>query len=124
MPVRYPEMRAQIVESIQALADRSYQKRVWVDRIYPHPGFYDDLTHNVNVLYDDTEVASDPYSQVGVTLESQEEAAAIEAIANAFNPILDSVDPKAVDAEILAMPEWDNVVRAARNALQIFSTTS
>lgn len=123
MSVRYPEMRAQIIESIQALADPTYQQRVWVDRIYPHPGFYDDLTHNVNVLYDDTEVASDPYSQVGVTLESQEEAAAIEAIAHAFDPILDSMDPKTVDAEIMAMPTWDDVVRAARNALPIFSTT-
>ncbi|MGW2311631.1 SCO4402 family protein [Actinomadura luteofluorescens] len=87
MVVQFPDMRRAVIEALQALSDPEYQRRVWVERTYPQPGFYDDLTHNVNVLYDDTSVAEDPRAQIGVTLESEAEAAAIESLTAVLDPL-------------------------------------
>lgn len=56
------------------------ERRVWVDRVYPDLGYYDDLTHNINVLYEDTHVAENPRGQIGVSLANEEEAVALEAL--------------------------------------------
>ena len=120
--VRYPEMRNDIIDALRALADRTYQQRVWVDRIYPRPGYYDDLTHNINVLYDDTLVAEDPSSQVGVSLKDGREVAAIEALKEILDPILDSISPDDSDLDVISRPDWTNVVIAAGNAIRVLSS--
>lgn len=117
--VRFPDMRREVIEALQALADPEYQRRVWVDRVYPQPGFYDDLTHNVNVLYDDTSVAEDPQGQIGLTLENTDEAAAVERLTAVLDPLLDSLPTKIDDGAVISLPEWGEVVRAAREAVGI-----
>lgn len=112
-------MRRSLIEALQALSDLEYQRRVWVERNYPQPGFYDDLTHNVKVLYDDTLVAEDPRAQIGVTLESEAEAAAIEGLTAVLDPLLDSSPTELEDAQVISRPEWSAVVRAAQAAVGI-----
>ncbi|MEV3925497.1 SCO4402 family protein [Actinomadura coerulea] len=117
--VQFPDMRRAVIEALQALSDPEYQRRVWVERTYPRPGFYDDLTHNVNVLYDDTSVAEDPRAQIGVTLENEAEAAAIESLTAVLDPLLDSLPTKLEDAQVISRPEWSAVVSAAQAAVGI-----
>lgn len=117
--VRFPDMRREVIEALQALSDPEYQRRVWVDRNYPQPGFYDDLTHNINVLYDDTSVAEDPQGQIGLTLENAEEVAAMERLTAVLDPILDSLPTKIDDGAVISLPDWGAVVRAAREAVDI-----
>ncbi|HEU5023589.1 MAG TPA: hypothetical protein VFV01_01585 [Spirillospora sp.] len=112
-------MRREVIEALQALSDPEYQRRVWVDRNYPQPGFYDDLTHNINVLYDDTSVAEDPRGQIGLTLENAEEVAAMERLTAVLDPILDSLPTKIDDGAVISLPDWGAVVRAAREAVDI-----
>lgn len=120
MVIKYPEMRNQVIEVLRALSDPEYQQRVWVDRKYPHENFYDDLTHNVNVLCDDTRVAEAPYDQIGITLNDSVEAESIEVLAAQLTRILDSAGPDESDASIISRPEWNGVVVAAREALKAF----
>ncbi|GAA4314674.1 hypothetical protein GCM10023178_24540 [Actinomadura luteofluorescens] len=117
--VRFPDMRRAVIEALRALSDPEYQRRVWVERTYAQPGFYDDLTHNVNVLYDDTLVAEDPRAQIGVTLENEAEAAAIESLTAVLDPLLDSLPTKLEDAQVISRPEWSAVVSAAQAAVGI-----
>ncbi len=117
--VQFPDMRRTVIEALQALSDPEYQRRVWVERTYPKPGFYDDLTHNVNVLYDDTSVAEDPRAQIGVTLENEAEAAAIENLTAVLDPLLDSLPTKLEDAQVISRPEWSAVVKAAQEAVGV-----
>ncbi|GAA2127194.1 hypothetical protein GCM10009727_16800 [Actinomadura napierensis] len=117
--VRFPDMRREVIDALQALSDPDYQRRVWVDRVYPQPGYYDDLTHNINLLYDDTSVAEDPYGQVGVTLESDEEAAVMERLVAVLDPLLDGFPAELDDAEVISRPEWAEVVKAAQDAVRI-----
>lgn len=117
--VQFPDMRRDVIEALQALSDPEYQRRVWVERTYPQPGFYDDLTHNVNVLYDDTSVAEDPRAQIGLTLENEAEAEVIERLAAVLDPLLDSLPTKLDDAQVISRPEWGAVVKAAQEAAKV-----
>ncbi|MFF4739328.1 hypothetical protein ACFY2W_26105 [Streptomyces sp. NPDC001262] len=115
-PVQLPEMRSEVISAVRALSDPEYQQRVWVDRQYPHPGYFDDFTLNVNIL-DDAAVLENPYAAIGFTLASVEEARAMEQLANSLNEVLTSVGSQSTDSAFLASPYWGNVVAAANHAL-------
>ncbi|WP_194166551.1 SCO4402 family protein [Mycolicibacterium sp. P9-22] len=82
-------MRQQTVTALTALADRDYPQRVWIDREYPREGFYDDLTLNVNTLYD--MVLPDPQARLGVVLLSESEVALLTALEQVLGPLVDDL---------------------------------
>lgn len=112
--IRYPQMRAEVIEAVRSLADPHYQNRVWIRREYPHEGFYDDLTATVNTLFDDTSVLDDPAASVGVVLH-QDETEAMRALAAVLSPLVDEL-AGASDAAYLAHPAWADVVSRAKAA--------
>ncbi|MGW8327721.1 SCO4402 family protein [Streptomyces sp. NPDC055897] len=114
--VTLPEMRAEVISAVRALADPEYQQRVWIDRIYPKPNFFDDFTLNVNILNDAT-VLEAPEAALGYTLASDAEVRAMSALANALDSALNTVGRDASDAEFMASEPWPGVVAAARDAL-------
>ncbi|MGH3387647.1 MAG: SCO4402 family protein [Actinomadura sp.] len=75
----------------------------------------------MNQLYDDSTVAEDPYGNIGFTLRNEDEARAIESLIQVLDPLYDSLPLDADDAAVIAMPEWQAVVGAARHALRVFS---
>ncbi|MET8729522.1 hypothetical protein ABZV81_20420 [Streptomyces parvus] len=115
--VKLPEMRAEAIGAVQALASPEYQQRVWIDRTYPHPDYYDDLTLNVHILYDDTAVLASPEAALGYTLTSEQEVRAMKELAHALDAALEGVGADAPDAEFLQSPLWPQVVAAAQAAL-------
>jgi hypothetical protein len=119
--VEYPQARAHLLEALKALADPDHQRRVWVERQYPHPDYFDDFAANIHQLYDDSTVAEDPHGNIGFTLRNEEEARAIESLIEVLDPLYDSIPPGADDATVIAMPEWPTVIAAARQALRVFS---
>jgi hypothetical protein len=69
--VKYPEMRREVINALIALADPEYQQRVWIDGNYPRDNFYDDLSLNINILYDT--VLPDPTPRIGAVLLDENE---------------------------------------------------
>ncbi|MGX1887569.1 SCO4402 family protein [Streptomyces sp. NPDC055287] len=122
--VKLPEMRAEIISALRALSDTGYQKRVWIDRDYPHPDYYDDFTLNVNVLYDDTTVLADPEAALGYTLTSEAEVRVMKTLADVLGNTLSQVGREATDAEFLASPCWPQVVATATRALSVLTGSS
>ena len=118
--VRYPHMRAEVVLAVQSLADTAYQQRVWTRREYPHDGFYDDFTQNVNILFDDTGVLPDPASAVGDVLH-RGEVDPMAALGNVLDALIDELGD-ANDSHYLEHPRWPHVVRAAQAACTILTT--
>ncbi|WP_369386269.1 hypothetical protein AB5J72_00550 [Streptomyces sp. CG1] len=111
-----PQMREQIISAVQALSDPDHQRRVWIERQYPHPGYFDDLTLNIHILYDDTAVLDHPSAAIGTTLRDASEAQAMQSLADRLDEILDALEPEADDAAYLAHPLWPGVVEAAAQA--------
>jgi hypothetical protein len=118
--MRFPEMRAEIIGAVRALADRDYQERVWINKIFPHDNFYDDFSMRVHILYDDTNVMSNPSEAVG-TFIYENEVASFRELDRSLSPLIDDLDD-AEDAVYLADPRWPQVVQAAKDALQILQT--
>lgn len=112
--VRHPSMRAEVVLAVQSLADPAYQQRVWIRREYPQDNFYDDLTQNVNILFDDTGVLPDPSSAVGDVLYSNE-VDPMATLNNVLDPLIDELG-NADDSQYLDHPQWPVVVRTAQAA--------
>ncbi|GGT62287.1 hypothetical protein GCM10010207_72360 [Streptomyces atratus] len=121
--VSFPDMRRNVISAVGALADKEYQRRVWVERIYPQEGFYDDFSMNLNILYDDTLVLDDPASTLGTVLRSEEEVAAMVMLASAINNLMGREGNEKTDAEYMKSPLWGAVLRSASAACAIMSRT-
>lgn len=115
--VRYPEMRAEVVRAVTALADPGYQRRVWVARQFPHPKFFDDLDANLHVLFDDATVLPDPGQAVG-TIVWAGEVPALAELGRVLGPLIDELGDVPQQA-YLDHPRWEDVVRAASRAVAV-----
>lgn len=113
---KYPEMRRELIEHLQALADLAYQRRVWVGGQVEGTVQHDELDYAVHFLYDDTQLASDAHSTVGWILNDAAEAECITALVNSLDVVFERYGTKLSDAEYIEVPEWHSVVQAAKTA--------
>ncbi|MEV5510388.1 SCO4402 family protein [Streptomyces orinoci] len=109
-------MRDEVISAVRSLADREHQQRVWVERRFPHPGYFDDFSLSLNIL-DDATVLDRPHKAVGFTLRSGHEAEAMARLAERLDEVLRAVGRQEPDAAFLASPLWAQVVSAANDAL-------
>lgn len=79
--------------------------------------YYDDLSLNVHVLYDDCAVLPDPSGAVGSTIHA-EEVLAFAGLELVLGPMLDDLGD-AADEIYTKDPRWPAVVRAAGEALLV-----
>lgn len=117
--IRFPEMRNEIVRAVKALADPEYQWSAWIRRELP-PGEYDEFTHRIHILYDDTQVLEDPDAAIGVYLRSQSEANAMRKLAQAIDSLFNELGTELSDEEYLRAPGWSSIVEAANAAFSSF----
>lgn len=115
--VKLPDMRTEVISALRSLSDPEYQQRVWIDRIYPHPDFFDDFTLNINIL-GDAGVWDAPRDAVGYTLASDAEATSMASLVARLDEIIEAVGSESPDSDFLASPLWQGIVEAARNALE------
>ena len=115
--VKFPQLRAEVVEAVRALSDHDYQWRVWIRQEHPEPDWYDDFTLNVHVLFDDCRVLEAPTETIGDVLRSADEATAMLPLARALNTLFDRYGKHLSDEEYLNAPEWSTIVVAAGTAL-------
>ncbi|TQM25871.1 SCO4402 family protein [Nocardia bhagyanarayanae] len=121
--VQFPEMRANVLSAIRALADREYQQRVWLERQYPHEGFYDDLDQRIHTLYDDCAVLPDPRRRIGTVLIDNDELGALAKLDRVLSPLLDDLG-NSPDSVYVGDPRWGAVLTAARVALAAMTRTN
>nr|WP_121005682.1 hypothetical protein [Saccharothrix australiensis] len=114
-------MRAEVVEAVRALSDPEYQQRVWVRRELPHPEYYDELSHNIHVLYDDTPVFDDPSSTIGQILRGEAEAQALRALKASLEALFDVHGTGLSDERYLSLAGWAGVIESARHALEVLT---
>ncbi|MDR7149565.1 hypothetical protein J2W49_001514 [Hydrogenophaga palleronii] len=114
--VKYPEMRKELEEHLQALADPAYQRRAWVDGQAEGAVQHDKFDYAVHFLYDDTQLASDAHSTVGWILNDAAEADCVTALVSSIEVVFERYGTKLSDAEYIDLPEWHSVVLAAKTA--------
>jgi hypothetical protein len=112
--VEFPAMRDEVVAALRSLADPQHQRTHW-GVSEPGVNYYDDLTLNVHILYDDSQVLPDPSAAVGAVL-SEGEVDPLRTVHDALGPILDELGDRP-DSDYLADTRWPAVVAAAQSAL-------
>jgi hypothetical protein len=68
-------------------------------------------------LYDDTQLATDPFATIDWILCDKDEAEQIVALVKTINAIFQKYGTGLSDAEYISLPEWDSVVREAKTTL-------
>lgn len=114
--VRYPDLRRYVINAVAALSDLQYQKKVWIDRDYPHENYYDDLDTNIHTLYDDYRILPEPESALGDILIDGDEVERLRTLGRVLGPIIDELGD-APDAQYLSHPSWPAVIKAAGASL-------
>jgi len=114
--VKYPSMRAELVEYLRGLSDRDYQQSAWVEHNYPPPVKYDDLDMAIHFLFDDTNLSDDAEDSIGWFLYDESEAGLVSAVTRALDAVFDKYGLGESDEFYIHTKEWDAVLTAARAA--------
>ncbi len=116
--VTFPETRSNVIAALRSLSDPVHQACRW-GRVEVGVNYYDDLTLNVNILYDDSEVLPSPETAVpDVLLDA--EVPAFHRLSEKLGLLIAELGNRP-DEEYLADPRWPEVVAAARYALTVMS---
>lgn len=115
-------MREGLISYLEGLSNVDYQYRAWVSRANPDIG-YDEFNYTVHFLYDDTDLATDARSWVGIVLRGECEVMAISDVVKSIDRVFDKYGTCLTDAEYLTKPEWVDVVESSKRALIVFSQT-
>lgn len=83
-PLQYPSLREQLLDTLKCLSDYEYQQRTWV-RSDGSSDLVEGLDIAVHCLYDDTVLAENPDSAIGVLLYNRSEVTAITQVINSLN---------------------------------------
>lgn len=112
--LKFPEMRVELINSLQDLSDMETQRRAW--GAYGAPtGTLDDAVH---FLFDDTNLETEPFEHVGLIFKNTQEAKVVHALIKELNAIFDKYGTELGDLEYVGKPEWSNVIGSATIALK------
>jgi hypothetical protein len=117
--IKFPGMRAELIQHLNELSDIDYQRRVWVLGGSEGTVVHDEFDYAVHFLYDDTKLAADPASTIGWILRNDEEAAEISKLIEAMEVVFQRYGTKLSDAEYIQLPEWVTVLAAAKKAANL-----
>lgn len=116
VPVAYPVMRNELLMTLRALADPTYQQNIWVERNFPNETFYDDYDMAIHTLYDDLGLDDEGCMQVGFVLCNQTVADLVHEVIVALEHIFDTLGVDS-DFEVIRRSNgWPEVIRSARVA--------
>lgn len=113
-----PWMRAQFVDLMRGLSDHRYQTENW--QVYRGEGApYDESDFAVHFLFDDTELANNPESEIGNILFDQSEVEALSMVVTAIDAVFEKYGLELTYQQYIEKPEWLAVVSAAAKVLPL-----
>ncbi|MFJ7142536.1 hypothetical protein [Pseudomonas protegens] len=112
-------MRDELIGYLRGLSDINYQYRAWVHR-EASDTFYDELDYVIHFLFDDTGLATDTRSWIGLVLIGEDEAQAVEGVVMSISELFFLHGVELEDVEYLATPAWMKVVESSKEALAVF----
>ncbi len=104
--IEFPEKRRCLIDYIKGLSDYMYQKDYWGKSHPDNPNFYDDFSQAIHFLYDDSDIAEDPDSWIGLVLLSQDESNLVKQLNESLENLFDKYGVNLSDKEFMDKPEW------------------
>ena len=118
--LKYPEMRLDLVAYTDSLRDQDHQGNVWT--LHRAGARQDSFMDVVHFFFDNTKLAEEPATCIGVFLYDQPEADAVDVLVDAMDDVLDQVGPGKADVDCLAAPGWGQIVGAAQGLARLSAT--
>jgi len=117
--IKYPGMRAELIEYLQALSDAKYQRIAWVEHSLGG-GKYDELDLAIHFIYDDTNLSNNPDFDIGTILVNKNESDSIKQLVKEMDVLFERYGLTLSDEEYIGKPEWENVILKAKEACLVF----
>ncbi|RYE17909.1 MAG: hypothetical protein EOP45_14965, partial [Sphingobacteriaceae bacterium] len=115
--IKLPNMRWDLVFTIQELSDREYQKREWLTDSNGYK-FYYSLYMVLAFLFNDFSLDENIEGQIGNIIRNEEEAEVISKVIVALDRIMDEVGEKQPDEAYWGSELWRDVVYKAKVAYE------
>jgi hypothetical protein len=119
--IKYPAMRGELILNLRALADVSYQQRVWVKHERPKEIYEDGFDFAVHFIFDDMALDTSPQHAIGAILYDEAELFAVQEVVAAINEVLADLGSRTSDKKYISSRYWPKVVAAARQAYKILT---
>jgi hypothetical protein len=116
--LEYPNMRQELLGYLQALSDKSYQLAIWVNGESGQNFSHDTFDESVHFLFDDTPLGDQPMLVIGSFLYNAEEVNSVVKVMTNIQSIFEKYGKRLSDAEYIELPEWKNVLSAAKSAVE------
>lgn len=115
MKLLYPNIREELIETLRAFADRSYQTRVWLFHEMPREDWTDNFDENVKFFGDIGLDSANPDNIIGTVLLNKEELDKVQATKEAIYTVLDKVgkDISLPIKDYIESPSWSDVIKKA-----------
>lgn len=113
---KYPSMRWAVLDALASLADEEYQRQIWIGSSTSTRDVFDDLSLNVNILFDDCEVLPDPERALGAVLVPGDDLGRLRRLGEVLSSLIDRHGNEP-DIKYLNDTEWKEVIRLAGLAL-------
>ena len=119
MKIKFIEQRSTLMGTLYGLSSETFQNVFWVEHNYDTNKYCYSFDEDIHFLFDDTELANDPYSCIGLILIDKKEAEVIENLTEQIDKILSLYGTNLLDEEYVSLPEWVNVLKYAKEAFDI-----
>ncbi|MEL7432276.1 MAG: hypothetical protein AAGI90_07135 [Chlamydiota bacterium] len=103
-----------ILETIECISDKSYQKRVWIEAKGPE---VDDFDETCCHFFDLGECIFDKYEEYNLTEQQQK---ILDEFREKFESFNDGDDRPYLEADFIDTPEWEGIMKLAKDVLKEF----
>lgn len=101
-----------MINHLKTLSDKEYQINAWVKHDFPEGVKYDCLDFLIHFFFDDTSIAENPQSNIGVFFINEKEASSVTKVLTLLSSLIDELG-NADDQTYINSPVWDKVVKEA-----------
>jgi hypothetical protein len=115
MKMNYKGIISGFLHNLQCIADKQYQKRVWIEGRGPECHSFDEAA---NDFFDDSEPILENYKDYGLSLYQSRELKKFYVEFREFS------DQNYFPEEFIDSPAWDRITQMAKSVLKLLSTVS
>ena len=112
MGINREQILTSVLETIEGISDKNYQKRIWIRCEGPE---WDNFTETCCNFFDDGDPMLKKYKEFGIT-DSQYQL--LKAFRDVFKAFADEND---FPEEFVDTPEWEKIMNMAKEVLKAFN---
>ncbi len=120
--IQYPDLRKELLVNLRALADFSYQQKVWRQLERPTPKYEDSFGEVIHFIFDDMALDTHLNQAIGSLLYNEVEAEVVGRLVKKLEILLDKMGTDATDTEYINSSYWPDILETANEAYELLTS--